>query len=190
MRSTTLDWGDSIKKHALILCFDDASDQRIRDYWQQTVSDFPQRNMPPHVTIGIFSDIPLDRANDTLQTAAQEITAFSLQFSAIGAFISPNKYLYLAPTVTKELLALHERLHKKFAFCNSDEFSYYRPDNWVPHCTIASAKTAIELAVAMGILAQVHESFTAQVTRMAWIEVAQQVRVESCYDLLPQGEII
>ena len=177
-----------MKKHALLLCFDEASQQRVQNYWQQLGCNFSQRNMPPHVTIGGFSGIDLARANETLQTAAQEIAPFSLCFSAVGAFVAPAMHLYIAPTVTQELLALHARLHEKFSFCDSTDFPYYHPGNWVPHCTVAGAKDAAQLARAAEILAQTHEPFTAQVTRMAWIEIAQMIRVESCYDLLSQGE--
>jgi len=177
-----------MKKHALILCFDEASEQRVQDYWQQLGSNFAQRNMPPHITIGGFSGIDLLRANETLQVAAQEIAAFPVQFVSVGAFVAPAKVLYLVPIVTQELLAVHAQLHEKFAFCDSSEFPYYHPGNWVPHCTVASAKDAAELAHATETLAQTHEPFTAQVTSMAWIEIAHTVCVESCYNLSSQGE--
>ncbi|MCL2531219.1 MAG: 2'-5' RNA ligase family protein [Oscillospiraceae bacterium] len=135
-----------MKKHALILCFDETSEQRVQDYWQQLGSNFVPRNMPPHVTIGGFSGIDLNQASETLQATAQEIAAFPMHFVSVGAFVAPAKVLYLAPTVTQELLALHAKLHERFSVCNSAEFPYYHPGNWVPHCTVANAKDAAQLA--------------------------------------------
>ncbi|MCL2194442.1 MAG: 2'-5' RNA ligase family protein [Oscillospiraceae bacterium] len=175
--------------YALELFFDEQSEQRIRDDWRQVGNDYLLRvQSTPHVTLGIFSDIPPAQADATLQAAAKRIAPFPMQFASVGAFVSPHMWLYLAPTVTQHLLDLHARLHDVFAFCDSAKFPYYHVGNWVPHCAITPAENAQQLARATEILAQAHEPFTAQVTRMAWVEITKPVKTMACYHL-NEGEI-
>jgi len=164
--------------YALELFFDAASEERIRSYWQRMENDYLIRvRSTPHITIGIFEDIPLERACDELRKAASNIAPFPVTFQSIGMFTHPGMHLFLTPVVTQELLALHKSLFEQFSFCDCEQYAYYRPGQWVPHCTVCPAQNADELARAAGILTQAHEPFTAQVTHLAWIEVTKPIKI-------------
>ena len=169
--------------YALELFFDSESEARVRSYWQAVDSSLPRLQSTPHVTIGCFSDSPLEQANEALRCAAEDIAPFPLCFAALGMFTTPEHVLYLAPIVTQELLNLHTRLHEAFAFCDSANFWYYHPGNWVPHCTISAAQNAEELARAAQVLAREHRPFTAQVTRLAWVEITKPIKIAGCFEL-------
>ena len=164
--------------YALELFFDAVSEERIRSYWRLMDNDYLVRvHSTPHVTIGVFEDIPLKQANETLRATAKTIAPFPVTFQSIGMFTHPGMHLFLTPVVTQELLDFHVRLFEQFSFCDSEDFAYYRPGQWVPHCTICSAQNADELACAVRTLTQAHEPFTAQVTHLAWIEIAKPIKL-------------
>lgn len=46
--------------------------------------------------------------------------------------------LFLAPTLSKELISFHKNHHTYFEGFKDDENSFYLPGRWSPHSTIAS----------------------------------------------------
>ena len=60
----------------------------------------------------------------------------AVTFPSVGIFPT-NGTVFLAPTVTNELLKLHHSYHDYFKTFHNPN-SYYVPGKWVPHCTIAN----------------------------------------------------
>ncbi|MCV5434160.1 2'-5' RNA ligase family protein, partial [Escherichia coli] len=56
-------------------------------------------------------------------------------FPSVGVFPT-NGTVFLAPTVTDELLKFHHSYHDYFNNFHDNPNSYYVPGKWVPHCTI------------------------------------------------------
>jgi len=89
----------------------------------------------PHVTLGIWATLDRDRAEAELTRLAAETPPVRVTFTSVGLF--PGVAVFLAPTVTAELLELHAGFHRRFARFGEAPSDDYRPGRWVPHCTIA-----------------------------------------------------
>lgn len=57
-------------------------------------------------------------------------------FASLGCFPTAQGVVFLAPVVTRALLALHARFHAAFAPLTPPGWDDYQPDQWVPHCTL------------------------------------------------------
>jgi len=60
--------------------------------------------------------------------------------TSLGFFLTGVAPAYLAVTPTGRLLSLHEEVHE--ALGGAGSWDYYRPGEWVPHCTLAMGVTS------------------------------------------------
>ena len=60
-----------------------------------------------------------------------------ISLSILGTFIGTGT-LFIAPTLSNELISFHVNHHNHFIEFNKNKNSFYLPGKWSPHCTIAS----------------------------------------------------
>ena len=121
--------------YAVELLFDPEAEAAVREVWRDVASRTGSSVLfdlagQPHVTLAVHDerDGPqLDRAVRAFRAPA---TAFCL--GSAGAFPGDEGAAFLAPVVTDALLALHRRWHA----ASPGSHAYYRPGQWVPHCTV------------------------------------------------------
>ena len=111
----------------------------------------------PHVSLGVYEDGP-DAAGFSakLRDFAATAKPFDFRLSSLGTFPGNEGVVFLAPVVSRHLLAVHGRFHESFARHEQFARAYYLPGNWVPHCTLAMYLSAPEVKEAM---ARCHEGF-------------------------------
>ena len=136
---------------AVELYFDPDSDLAIRRIWSGIADAFGLSTMltngeRPHVSLGVYSN-DLDH-----RSFLQELPAFSkslapleVQLGSVGTFPTEEGVVFLAPVVTRELLAVHERFHTAFSRFGGCSSAHYLPGNWVPHSTVATDLTGAEI---------------------------------------------
>ncbi len=137
--------------YAVELYFDPDSDLAIRRIWSGIADAFGLSTMltnggRPHVSLAVYSD-DLDH-----RSFLQELPAFSkslapleVQLGSVGTFPTEESVVFLAPVVTRELLAVHERFHTAFSGFGGCSSAHYLPGNWVPHSTVATDLTGAEI---------------------------------------------
>ena len=128
--------------YAVEMFFDKESDAQIRKIWRSLkesgISSWMEDSgSVPHVTLSVFGELDADEADRRLASFAEKVSGFPLVFASIGAFPTDEGVLFLAPVVTGELLRVHNAFHDFFADLREDQWPYYLPDSWVPHCTLA-----------------------------------------------------
>ena len=97
---------------------------------------------PPHLTFAIADQVNVFSVKQLLTDLAGQSPAVRVRFDSFGVFPGEKRVLFLAPVVTAELLAFHGRFHRAFGSHAWHQSDFYLPDNWVPHCTIASELSA------------------------------------------------
>ncbi|SCW53990.1 2'-5' RNA ligase superfamily protein [Rhizobium mongolense subsp. loessense] len=109
----------------------------IVELWQEASAFEPAPSMkaldyPAHVTLAVYEDFaPTDVLTRILGTQS----AIPVTFSGIRYFQNEFLVLWARPVSNGRLLQLHAAVHSEIdpALCRE----HYRPDFWVPHCTIA-----------------------------------------------------
>ncbi len=130
------------REYALLAYFDEKTEQEIKQLWiklnELTISDYgvSMQNRRPHLTLADYEDINIETLSLMLNQYFDDQVQIPIKFNGLGSFIGGNM-LYLAPTLTQPLFDLHSNYHKHFKDLNQNPNSYYLPDCWVPHCTIA-----------------------------------------------------
>ncbi len=167
--------------YALEMFLDEQTEQKIMNYFQKIkdlgissyLIDVDSR---PHITIGCFHDIHVERANEILKQYCSMLAQFTLTFPSIGVFTFPSPCVFLAPVVTSKLLELHKDLHRVFNFCSSQGFEYYLPDSWVPHCAVDISTDISSICKSTEFLLNEFRAFEGKVTNMAWVEITKPVK--------------
>lgn len=137
--------------YAVVLNFDPDSDNAVRRIWSGIADGFglstiSTSGVRPHVSLAVYSD-DLDCRSfpQELLAFAKSLASFEFQLGSVGTFPTAEGVAFLAPVVTGELLASHERLHATFSKYGGCSSAYYLPGSWVPHCTVATDLTDTEI---------------------------------------------
>lgn len=132
--------------YAVELNFDAESSARIRNLWQCLADAGVNRTMidvnaSPHISLAVFSEIEPEILRPLLAEFAAMVTPIPVRLAAVGTFPimaqGDEGAVFLAPSVSTRLLAEHDRFHRMLNEYNIYAHEYYRPGNWVPHCTVA-----------------------------------------------------
>ena len=130
--------------YAIVLFFDLPSCQRIEDL-QKGISQAaglpaPGNDRPrPHITLAVFDTLAnIEPANRVIKNFSHAVFPFEIKLESVGWFPMEDGVMFLGPVVTRQLLDVHESLHRLLNGEGLISVSYYRPGKWVPHCTISS----------------------------------------------------
>jgi 2'-5' RNA ligase len=107
------------------------SENNITQYGAET------KNKRPHITIADYENLDKERFVNLLSKFYLDKSKIEISLNILGAFIKSGT-LYLAPTLSTELLYFHKNHHNYFKEFDENENSFYLPEGWIPHCTIAS----------------------------------------------------
>lgn len=91
----------------------------------------------PHITLADYDNLEKNRFIQLLNEFYEDRQKIDMSLNILGTFINTGT-LFIAPTLTTELLDFHKNHHNYFKAFNENEKSFYIPGKWYPHCTIAS----------------------------------------------------
>lgn len=125
-----------------VVYFDEDTDAAIRRLWQVIedaglLSTIPALNYPPHLTLAACDDMDFDGLRARLPPFVASHPPMVVQFSGLGFFHGRIPVVYLTVTVTHALLDLHSSFDQTARPYLLNPNSYYWPDTWVPHITLA-----------------------------------------------------
>ena len=127
--------------YAIIATFDCVSTNKVREL-QNELTNIIETNelagVEPHITLADYKELDVNLYTKRLEefVAFQENIS-TVTFPSVGTFPT-NGTIFLAPTITDELLRLHHSYHDYFKTFHDNSNSYYVPGKWVPHCTISN----------------------------------------------------
>lgn len=129
--------------YAVELYFDRGTEERITRLWdtyreQNVTSLLPDLGFRPHISLAVFRDVEPALLTDVLVDIARNTLPLEVGLAAVASFPGAEGVLFLVPTVSKELIELHEYFHERISKLGLKANPYYLPGRWVPHCTIAS----------------------------------------------------
>ena len=122
---------------------DNNSSENIRRLWEEyaTLEESPSKEAmqyPPHLTLAIYDEVERDVLFAGLAAAVECLDCLTIRFESLGYFRAPyGIVLWAAPTLPQAVLNAHAKLHSTINpdLCRPT----YRPGNWVPHCSLATA---------------------------------------------------
>lgn len=173
----------SQQTYAIELYFDEQASAKVRQLWAQVgaiASSMAERvHSQPHLSLAVLPNADLQVLPKILDAIAQSESSFEIQFSSVGLFSAEGGVVFLAPVVTTQLLKLHQRVHQHLEEIGADAVAYYRPEAWVPHCTLARELSPPEVLEAIEVVRQNNPFFKARVCALGLVE-APPVRQICC----------
>ena len=154
--------------HALEMFLDEAGDAAVRRLWVRideagvpSLADQTHGKHRPHVTLAIAESLSsVSRARLRSVLAEEPIR---LDLHTLGTFPGDEGAVFLAVTTNGQLISRHERLHEVLAEDAVEQWEYYLPGSWVPHCTLTQRLSHQQVLVAMGAVLD-YEPVTAVVS--------------------------
>lgn len=134
------------KEYAVLAYFDCETELKLKQLWRELyelgISDYgiTPKDRRPHITLADYQEVNVEQLAPMINRYFDDQVQVPIQLNTLGSFIG-RKMLYLAPTMTRQLLDLHGKYHETFRQFNQNPNSYYLPEHWVPHCSIAGRLT-------------------------------------------------
>ncbi|MEM7133150.1 MAG: 2'-5' RNA ligase family protein [Chloroflexota bacterium] len=183
-------------RYAIELFFDMALEHQILGIWDALgVAGFPALHsvatgsVRPHLTIAVFEvDSDSDLLVERTLSFGKACSRAEISFQSVGMFPTNEGVLFLAPTVTAELLALHARFYEYLADFSEHAAAYYKVNHWVPHSTMAVSLAPEALSDAMKIVLQ-NSSFP-MMGHIAQIGVEQVKKDPLSVQLIASQEVL
>jgi 2'-5' RNA ligase len=127
---------------AIELYFDPATETAIRQIWQMLAeaglpATLLEANYVPHISLAVSSQVELAGLDQALARLAAKTSPLAFSLANIGIFPTTEAVVFLGVTVNQALLALHTEFYQQASPYLSQPLIYYKPDNWIPHCTLS-----------------------------------------------------
>ncbi|CAA0820211.1 RNA ligase/cyclic nucleotide phosphodiesterase family protein [Striga hermonthica] len=128
--------------YAIELYFDPALENQVLKSWnilarRQISTQLIEIESRPHLTLFSSPFVDITKLETVLRNFCSKQEPLPLCFSSIGSFPSENNVIFLGPTPSLSLLQFHSQLcdsMKKEGIEIGEEF---RPEKWIPHCSVA-----------------------------------------------------
>ena len=149
------------------LTFDPKLTEAIRNVWHGlTLANIQYQRHPvqalPHLSLAI-RDLSGDDPKPPFLALAKKLTQFPVRFDATGMFLSARGLnypddtvvLFLSPKPSAALAALleaHRVASEDLHGWNEGRWSHYRPERWVPHCTLAEHLAKDDISAALNVV--------------------------------------
>ena len=142
---------------AVLLTFDEPSECHIRRAGRMAAQHVGRPEAPedgrPHITLHATRTAEAELLSH-VQAIARETGSLDVAFSHWGIFSKPG-VVFLGPTPTSCLVALHERICEATVPEDARVFDgLYLPGAWVPHCTLAVGVPAGQTGPWIEVLSQ------------------------------------
>ena len=162
--------------YAIVLYLDTEGQQRVRALWEHLGDKFlEQEVVQPHITLVLLDCDNRAEVVGQFEHIFSKLSVFEFQFDVLGSFPT-NNVLHMMPTVTSRLLELQTLVHNDFKDWIVKDVEYYKPQHWVPHCTLAMGITKQKLKEAFVAMLEVWEPFCCCVDRAALIQVKPSIQ--------------
>ncbi len=158
--------------YAVELALDAEAAAAVRRVWREMddagIGYMARSGVRPHVTFGIWDTLEHEGADAELTAFAARTAPVRLTFASVGLF--PGVAIFLAPTVTPELLDLHADFHRRWGGLGQGSSGHYRPGGWVPHCTLAIDLELEQFGSALAIAGRVRLPIECRLVEVGIVE--------------------
>ncbi|MGL6064227.1 MAG: 2'-5' RNA ligase family protein [Fusobacteriaceae bacterium] len=158
------------------LLLDEKSSTYVRSIWKSLSEhkiDSTMNNvndLHPHITLAVYEDINVEKFIEKLNKFKHEIKPMATTFDILGSFPSTN-ICFISPTITHEILELHNKYYDYFSEFNDTARGYYLPNRWVPHCSLIMAASKEKAKEAFDFTYDIYEPFEAILNSIALYKV-------------------
>ncbi|WP_066501297.1 2'-5' RNA ligase family protein [Abyssisolibacter fermentans] len=166
--------------YGVLAYFDSETEKYFKNLWQQLVDNNISyyseevKDRRPHITIADYNKLDEKKFIKDMDKFYNSKPKIQVTLSVLGTFLNSGT-LFIAPTLSKELLNFHNRYHEYFEQYNDEPSSFYLPDKWIPHCTIANRLSQKKLLDAFNYCSQNIGIIKAQISELTLIKIKNEI---------------
>ena len=128
-------------QYAIELYYDQETEKKLMSLAQRVDEEnlstkFLEWKTRPHLTLACYNDVDEEQCAQKLKEFAQSHKVMPAYIGSVGMF-NDTKTIFVSPMMNKKMYELQGELHEWLKEYDSKGWEWYRPDRWVPHCTIA-----------------------------------------------------
>lgn len=162
--------------YAVVGYLDSKTETYFKDLWinlsDRNISKYgvEAKGKRPHITIADYDNLELKSFIKLMDRFYEDKQKLDITLSILGTFINTGT-LFIAPTLSGELLGFHKDHHNCFKLYNRNDDSLYLPGRWSPHCTIASRLNEDEMIEAFRYCKNKINRIPCKINQIALIEL-------------------
>jgi 2'-5' RNA ligase len=128
-------------QYAIELYYDKSTEQKLFSLAQRVADEklstkFLEWKTRPHLTLACFNDVDETKCANILKEFASKCKILPAYIGSVGMF-NDTKTIFVSPIMNRSMYELQSELHDYMKDFDTNGWEWYRPNNWVPHCTIA-----------------------------------------------------
>ncbi|MDX2104741.1 MAG: 2'-5' RNA ligase family protein [Alphaproteobacteria bacterium] len=116
-----------------------------------------------NLTLAVYEDLDVETACRELSNIAAQMPMLPALFAGFALFPGRSANLWAAPSPDPRLLVMQRAVRAAVA---GRIWELYRPEVWVPHCTLATGLSPEEIATASRVLAEAWQPFEGVFVRL------------------------
>jgi 2'-5' RNA ligase len=91
----------------------------------------------PHFTYHVAEHYEVEQIEPALKRFASALQCFTVKTAGLGVFTGANPVVYIPVVRSPQLAEFHRKLWEQLGDAGLGVVNHYRPDDWVPHITLA-----------------------------------------------------
>jgi 2'-5' RNA ligase len=127
--------------HGVVSLLDPQSTRLVESTWVELENAFGLSSVYEsriaHFSYQIAEEYNVKRLGAALEQLAQSQRPFRVRTTGLGLFTGSSPVLYIPVIRNPELTQLHAALWQAINSAGTDKSDLYRPENWIPHITLA-----------------------------------------------------
>jgi 2'-5' RNA ligase len=169
-------------RYAIVLDLDEPAAAAVREITEQVVRGVGRRdisvaNVAPHVTLAACGTLDVDAFRSRLAGVAERTPSVATTLASLGVFPTEERVIFLAPTISRELVDLQLHVIKQLHDIDAEIERYWLPGQWVPHCTLATGIPPELIATAMDGALKSLQPISASLLRLSLFEITSPRRL-------------
>lgn len=139
----------------------------------------------PHISLAVQDDKDKEKLNILLKKFCKNNRVIEIDFYGLGIFTNEAPVVWLAPYPTQELLRFHNQFHKLLGKLSKSGWSYYWPNRWVPHCTLATKIQTKDIPKIVKVSERFNLRFSAKIETLGLVDLTSRTQFSE-FSLKPE----
>lgn len=128
-------------KYAIELYYDEDTENQLfqlsKEIADKKISTkFLEWKTKPHLTLACFNDVEEILCIEKLKIFAENHKVMPAHLGSVGMF-TDTQTIFVSPVMNNSMYQFQRELYTSLKDFDANGYEWYRPDRWVPHCTIA-----------------------------------------------------
>jgi 2'-5' RNA ligase len=160
--------------NGVVALLDEDTTGKIESIWKEFQASFGVHGVSmtpiPHFSFHVAESYDAIQTIPIIETSTQQIAPFTVRTAGLGIFTGVMPVVHLAVVRNTRVMELHAHLREHLTPLAAGVETYYHPDHWQPHITIAQGDIPPEKLPQVIAMLQARDfNWTIEINRIGFI---------------------